>query len=366
MTVTLTPAPTSPPAPPSGLDLRALLSAIWADRLRIFGVSLIAGLVTLGVAFLFPKWYRATAVILPPDDSDLLSNLSVASRALTKFPAFGQLSDYFTPADVFKATLRSRTLQDEVVDRFDLQHVYRIKSRERTLKELKHNYDVKLAPDGTISVAVDDRDPKRAALMANSFLEFLDRFNIEQRNSRARRTREFLEQRVHETDSALRVSESALRQYQETRRTVVPTVSASAEVQSSADLMAKKIGLEVRLGVLRTYLREDNDEVRQTETELESLKSRIATLPAMQSDVTRMVRDQKILEQVFVLLTSELEEARVREMMDTPTVRILDRAIPPERHVRPKRATLAVMATLLTFAGFVVQLAVANPGRSET
>jgi len=53
-------------------------------------------------------------------------------------------------------------------------------------------------------------------------------------------------------------------------------------------------------------------------------------------------------------------------MMDTPTVRILDRAIPPERHVRPKRATLAVMATLLTFAGFVVQLAVANPGRSET
>ena len=86
----------------------------------------------------------------------------------------------------------------------------------------------------------------------------------------------------------------------------------------------------------------------------------------MQSDVTRMVRDQKILEQVFLLLTSELEEARVREMMDTPTVRILDRAIPPERHVRPKRATLAVMATLLTFAGFVVQLAVANPGRSET
>ena len=129
-------------------DLGDLSARLWSARIRILLVALTAGLLALGAAFLFPKWYRAQAVILPPEETDLLSNMSLASRALSKFPTFGMLGDYFTPADVFRAILKSRTLQDEIIDRFDLQRVYRQKSREKTLKELKGHYDVKLAPDG--------------------------------------------------------------------------------------------------------------------------------------------------------------------------------------------------------------------------
>ncbi len=354
------------PVPSRDFNVAELVARLWAARLRILTVMLIAGLATLGVAFLFPKWYRATAVILPPDDADLFSNLSMASKALTKFPAFGVLGDYFTPADVFKATLKSRSIQETIADKYNLQKVYKLKSREKTLKALQNNYDIKLSPDGTIFVAVDDRDPVRAAAMANSFLAALDHFNIETRNSRARRTREFLEQRVRETDSLLRVSEITLRQYQERRHTVVPTTASSADIQSAADIMGRKIALEVRINVLRAYLREENDEIRQARTELEALKTRIAALPAVMGDVTRMVRDQKILEQVFVLLTGELEQARIREMMDTPTVQILDPAIPPERHVRPKRASLAIIAALIAFAGCVVFYAFQDPRRSNS
>ncbi len=354
------------PAPNRDFDLGELISRMWAERTRVAAVMLAAGLVTLAIAFMLPKWYRATAVILPPDDADLFSNLSLATRALTKFPAFGVLGDYFTPADVFKATLKSRSVQEAIVDQYNLQKVYKLKSREKTLKELKRNYEIKLSPDGTISVAVDDRDPKRASAMANTFLTELDRFNIETRNSRARRTREFLEQRVHETDSLLRLSEVTLRRYQEVRHTVVPTSASSADVQSAAEIMGRKIALEVQINVLRTYLREDNDEIRQARTELEALKNRISTLPALMGDVTRMVRDQKIQEQVFVLLTAELEQARIREMMDTPTVQILDPAIPPERHLRPKRATLAIIASLLAFIGCVFFYAFQDPLRSKS
>ena len=353
-------------APPRDFSVGELVGRLWAARARVLAAMLVAGLVTLGIAFLLPKWYRATAVILPPDDADLFSNLSLATRALTKFPAFGVLGDYFTPADVFKATLKSRSVQETIVDKFNLQKVYKLKSREKTLKELKHNYEIKLSPDGTISVAVDDKDPKRAAAMANEFLVALDHFNIETRNSRARRTREFLEQRVHETDSLLRLSEITLRRYQEVRHTVVPTSMSSSDVQSAAEIMGRKIALEVRISVLSTYLQQDNDEIRQARTELEALKSRIATLPAVQGDVTRMVRDQKIQEQVFVLLTAELEQARIREMMDTPTVQILDPAIPPERHLKPKRATLAIIAALLAFVGCVVFYAFQDPRRSNS
>jgi uncharacterized protein involved in exopolysaccharide biosynthesis len=121
--------------------------------------------------------------------------------------------------------------------------------------------------------------------------------------------------------------------------------------------MARKIALEVRLGVLRTYLNEDSDQIRQTRTELEQLKQQIATLPSLQSDLVRMIRDQKIQEQVFVLLTAQLEQSRISETMDTPTVQVLDTAVLPERHSRPKRATIAIVATIMTAVGCFVYLA---------
>jgi uncharacterized protein involved in exopolysaccharide biosynthesis len=108
---------------------------------------------------------------------------------------------------------------------------------------------------------------------------------------------------------------------------------------------------------LRTYLNEDSDQIRQTRTELEQLKQQIATLPSLQSDLARMMRDQKIQEQVFVLLTAELEQSRIRETMDTPTVQVLDTAVLPERHSRPKRATIAIVATIMTAVGCFVYLA---------
>src|SRR6185369_858748 len=196
----------------------------------------------------------ATAVILPPEESDLLSNMSLAQRALTKFPAFGILEDYFTPADVFKAILASRTVQEELASEFDLQRVYRKKSMEQTLKQLARNTKIKMNPDGTIKVSVDDRDPKRSAAMANGYLLALDRFNVEKRNTTAHRTRVFLQTRTQETDSLLRASEEALRRYQEAHGTVAPANPAAADLQAAADVMSRKLMLQVRLGVLRGYL----------------------------------------------------------------------------------------------------------------
>jgi len=342
---------------PQGLDLRAVLAAAWRERGRIVLTCLAAALITLGMAFLLPRWYRAQAVILPPEESDLLSNMSLAQRALTKFPAFGVLSDYFTPADVFKAVLLSRSVDEEVAQRFDLQRIYRQKSREKTVKALKSHYRVKLNPDGTIVVSVEDKDPRRAAAMANAFLEELDRYNIEKRNSQARRTREFLERRVADTDSLLHRAEEVLRQYQETHKTVVPVTPGTAEIQAAADVMARKLALEVKLGVLRGYLKEGSEQIIQTQTELDALNSRIGALPQLQTELARFTRDYKVQEQLFLLLTAELEQARIRETMDTPTVQILDAAVPPERHSRPHRLILAVAAALLAFAGSVAWVA---------
>lgn len=331
------------------LDLRPVFRTLAARRREILAATLAAMLLTLGIAFLIPRWFRATVVIMPPEESDLLSNIGLAQRALTKFPAFGILDDYFTPADTYKAILQSRSVQETVADRFELSKTYKLKSREKTLKELQNHSKVKLNPDGTIQMTVEDRDPRRAAAMANAFIEELDRFNTTKRNSRGRQTRRFLERRVAVVDSVLKLGESRLRNFQERNRTVVPSGPEASEARSAADMMARKLMLEVRLGMLRGYLRPEHEQIRQAESELNSLSGRITQLPALQNDLVRLYRDNKIQEQLLLLLTSELEQARIEEALNTPTVSVLDPAIPPERHARPRKLILSLGAGLLAF-----------------
>lgn len=339
-----------------GLDLGGFVRSVTRRWKFVLATAVAAAALTLGVAFVLPRWYTASAVILPPEESDLLSNMSLAQRALTKFPMFGILEDYFTPADIYKAVLGSRTVQEELVQRFDLKRVYRRKSMELTLKQLTANTKIKMNPDGTIKVSVTDKDPKRAANMANTYLQALDRFNVEKRNTTANRTRLFLQSRTAETDSLLRASEEALRRYQERHRTVAPPNAGSADVQAAADVMSRKLMLQVRLGILRGYLAENSDQVQQVKTELEQLERRLGTIPEVQGDLLRLIRDTKVYEQLYLLLTAELEQARIRETMNTPTVQVLDVAVPPERPSKPRKGVLTVAAGLIAFlaaAGWV-------------
>jgi uncharacterized protein involved in exopolysaccharide biosynthesis len=348
---------------PATLDLRGILGSI-ARRWRfVLGTAFAAGGLTLAVTFVLPKWYTASATILPPEESDLLSNMSLAQKALTKFPAFGILDDYFTPADVYKAILGSRTVREELVTRFNLQKVYGKKSLEQTIKALDRNTKIRMNPDGTIKVSVDDHDPKRSADMANGYLAALDRFNVEKRNTTAQRTRLFLQTRTHETDSLLRVSEDTLRRYQETHRTVAPASAGSADLQAAADVMSRKMMLQVRLGVLRGYLSENSDQVQQAREELEQLERRLGAIPELQNELLRLLRDTKVYEQLYLLLTAELEQARIRETMNTPTVQLLDPAMPPERHSRPKKGILSAAAALIGLLGASVWAATRPPER---
>ena len=349
---------------PEPMDLSGMLRAVRSRWRFVTSTAFAAALLTLGVTFVIPKWYTATAVILPPEESDLLSNMAMAQKALSKFPAFGILQDYFTPADVFKAVLNSRTVQEELVRKHDLQRVYKQKSLEKTLKALSLNTRIKLNPDGTLKVSVDDKDPQRAAELANDYLTALDRFNVEKRNTTAHRTRMFLQTRLAETDSLLRASEAALRLYQEQHRTVAPPNAGSADVQAAADVMSRKLMLQVRLGILRGYLNENTDQVLQVKEELAQLERRLAAIPELQGDLVRLIRDQKVFEQLYLLLTAELEQARIRETMNTPTVQLLDIAVPPERHSRPKKALLTLAAWMVAFLATATWVAASDRNAS--
>jgi uncharacterized protein involved in exopolysaccharide biosynthesis len=328
-------------------------------RFALWGIGLaVAGYL---VSFLIPSVYQATAVILPPDEDDLTAALSFARRGVSGIPALGRLGGgtYFTQADVALATLRSQSVHESVVREFDLVRVYKAKTREDAVRTLRDKTTIRIGSDGTISVSAWDRSAIRAAGIANAFFDNLDEFNRTFRTSRARRTREFLERRVAETDSLLRDAELKLAAYQGRKGAMVLSPETRAAADAAVSLMSQKLAAEVDLQIMRSYASPNSEELQRLEARVRELGRQIGGLPATQIGGAELVRQVVVRQQMFALLTNQLEEARIREVMDTPTIQVLDRATPPERRVWPKRLLIAAF-------GFVLGLGVAIVASSRS
>ena len=133
-------------------------------------------------------------------------------------------------SEVYAEILRSRTLQEDLVRAFQLERLYGRRGMERTLKELSRHVKVSIGQSGLIVVHVEDREPRRAADMANRLVDGLDRFNRETFNTRAKRTREFLEKRVTDAQVRLRESEAALTAYERSKGAVAADAAVVGNV----------------------------------------------------------------------------------------------------------------------------------------
>lgn len=330
---------------PTAADLLAVL----ARRARFLAWN-VAGvtLVALIVSLLLPKWYQAKAVLLPPAEDE---SGSMLSAFLPKSIGSLRMPGVPTPGDLYVAVLKSRTVGDRLVDRFDLVRRYHVKDREKALKALDDHAKFVVGDEGTITIRVEDKDPRVAADMANAYVEELDRFNREVRTTAGKRTRAFIESRLAVAKADLAAAEDSLRDYQQRRGVTAMSPAARDEAEVGANLMAQKIALEVKLNVLRESLSETSVEVRRVREELNALERQLAVLPRTGIEIMRLWREVKVQEQVFELLTAQLEEARIRETRDTPTVETLDRAVPPLHKHRPKRALIVLAGLAIGLLG---------------
>jgi len=329
--------------------------ALIRRRARFIAVNVgIVTLVALLVSLILPKWYSAKAVLLPPTEEE--SNLSL-SQLIPRGLGGIKLPGAPTLSDVFISVLKSRSVGDRLITRFDLVRRYRLPDSEKALKELEGHTKLDLGDEGTISISVEDRDPKIAAAMANAYIEELDNFNRLTRTSSARRTREFIEERIGVVEKDLAAAENSLSTYQQRKSVALLSPEARGQAEIGANIMAQKLALEVKLNVLRQSLVESSEEVRRVKEELSAVERQLGTLPQAGVATMRLWRDLKVQEQLYELLTGQLEEARIRETRDTPTVQVLDPAVPPLHKSRPKRSLVVlggVMIGLLGSAGYVL------------
>jgi len=327
---------------------------VWARRRQIVTLVLSASIIVGAISFLLPPWYRAEAELLPPSGDDTGVGLATMLRGMT-VPGV-RLPMEVSPADVFLIVLESRRVNERMVNRFDLKRLYKCKYMVDAIKELRSHASFKLTQAGSIKIAVEDRSRQRAADMANAYAEYLDEFNRQARMTKGRRTRLFIEKRLVETKQELSAAEKRLAEYQTKHKTVALTPEMSSAVEQAASLYARRTALMVRLGVVRGYSQESEEEI-QIRQELEQLDRQMRALPETGLDLVRLVRDVKALEQVFVLLTAQYEDARITEARDVVTVELLDVATPPEKKARPLRS-LMIGGTFLFSLMFGIGMAI--------
>lgn len=347
-------------------------------RLIIFNIVIITGFAVV-LSLVLPKKYTSTATLLPPLEVSGFQGLSsmLGEGYLSGLGRMAGLSGMATTSDVFAAILSSHRILGEVVKKCNLFTLFETRSLEEAIRALKEKIKIDVSPEGIISISVTVPSPDLAAKIANTFVEELDRFNRETTMTMGKRQRIFLEERLREVEKSLTDAENALKEFKEKHHTVALTDELTQAIEAAAHLKAEIVAREVQLGVLRGYATEENPQVRRLRSEIAEFRRELrkmeyghaskgalssefgagfsiplAELPEVGLELARLTREAKIQEEIYALLTQQYEQAKIAEVKDTPTVQILDRAVPPERRSFPQRKKIVVIAGILSlFAG---------------
>ena len=365
------------------------LSLWWRHRAFLWRVLWMSALLSTALAFIIPKKFKSTAKLVVPDNqtnsalSGMISRASGAgSSSLGIDPS--SLLGLKTPGAFYTAVLESRTVQDRLVEKFDLRAHYKKKYYQDARKRLDHNTDIEEEKkSGVITLSVIDWDPQFAALLARSYIEEMNRVAADLNTSAAHREREFLEARLKEARQDLDQSSLQLSEFS-SKHTVMDVQQQSRSMMDAvARVQGELIGSESELKGLEQIYSQDNVRVRTLRARVAELQSQlkkmvgsytapgevnetapgsdypsIRTLPALGYRYQELYRQAKTQETIFDFLTQQYELARIEEAKELPVVRVMDEPNVPEKKNSPIRSLivgLSVFVSLVLGCWWVVE-----------
>jgi uncharacterized protein involved in exopolysaccharide biosynthesis len=359
----------------SEVSLIELLTLLLRRKRFILGTALIMGVMGAGIAYFLPVSYSAEAVIMPPQQqqSSLASFAAGALGGLAGGSMASQLG-LKSPADLYIGILGSRTITDDVIERLHLREVYKKKFLSDTRKALAKHVSFTSGKDSLIKITAEDHDARRAADLANAFVDELHKQNSRLAITDAAQRRLFFEQQLASERDALANAEIALKNTEQSTGMLAPTGQAEALIRAAAQLKAEIVSREVKLRAMRSFATDENPQLQILEQEIKGFQSQLANieadgqpnskfelsagkLPEASLEYIRKFRDLKYHETLYELLAKQYEAARIDEARQAPLIQVVDRAAVPDRKSWPPRglfALIAAAAGMLAASGWVV------------
>jgi len=330
---------------------------------------------TLVIVLLLPNRYESTTRLMPPDSASSASSALMRVAALGSIPGGNLASDLFgvkSSGALFVGVLQSRSVQDRIVDRYGLKSVYRKDLQEDARQELASNTSVSEdRKSGIITIKVTDREPARAAELARAYVQELNAVTATVNTSAAAKEREFLETRLVAVKKDLDEASAQLSAFSSRNATGDLREQSKATFEAVARLQAELILAESELQSLRQIYAAGSARLRVAEARVAELSRQmkrlvgtgntptaadeaeknfpsLRELPRLGVDYANLYRRARTLEIVLETLTKQYELSKVEEAKNTPSVRVLDEAQPPERKAWPPRALFLLLGTLVS------------------
>lgn len=367
-----------------------LIRLLVENRGLLWKYPLALGVAVVAISFLFPNIYRSTVVILPPE-RDFQSMSQPTGDMRTLFSSGMALPVMATPSDILAAVLESRTVRESTLVELNLPTRWSMEKSD-VIDLLTRRSGVKVAPSGVISFWVEYKDRWFADTLANTIVRISDQLNQSIVNTKASRTRQFVEVRLQETRHQLDSASAELERFQQQHRTIALDVEVKAMIEGAATLRAQQTADEIELSILRESLSPDHPQIRTLTTRIARtnqklmgletpapddstrvyLSAGLDELPRLAQELAVRLRNVKVSEALFELLTQQYENARIQERRDTPTFSVLDPASGGGNKVRPKRMYLGLgtifvafclMTSLVIVRNWLTRLEGADPER---
>ncbi|OWQ87510.1 lipopolysaccharide biosynthesis protein [Roseateles aquatilis] len=349
-------------------ELLSLLGRSWRT---LASATVLTGALALGVTYLIQPTFTAKASFLPPQQQQSSSAAALASLgALASLAGSGAVK---SPTDQFISLMQSVTVSDRIIDQFHLMDVYEAKLRSVARQRLDDN--VRMQPgkkDGLIYIEVDDHDPKRAADMANRYINELQRMTSGLALSEAAQRRVFFETQLKQTRDRLTLAQQALQVSGFSAGDLKSEPRAAAE--SYARLKAEQTAAEVRLRTLQSTLSDNSSEVQRARATLAALEVQIGKAEAagaagarQQDGYVSRYRDYKYEEALFDIFARQFELAKSDESREGSLIQIIDPALVPDHKSKPRRAMTALggaFAGLFAAMLYVVVASRRKPARA--
>ena len=370
------------PAAPDPEDRKAeRLWVLWRSRRFIWGVVWKTLLASVVVAYLIPAHYKSVVRFVPGENpssssggSSMMGLLSKALGSDGPTSSLGldaaSLLGAKTPGAFYVEVLKSRTVQDRLITRFDLRARYSkstyYEARKKLTKFTEIEEDKK---SGVITLTVTDYEPKVAAQLANAYIEELNRLAVDLNTSSAHRERQFLEQRLATAKDDLARASAALSQFTSKNSMVDPQNEGRAVMDAAARLQGELIASETELKGLQQIYSDDNIRVRTLRARMAELQSQLKklvgrngdvaaqdpgsspypsmrTLPGLGSHYSDLYREAKIQEAVYGFVTQQFEMAKIQEAKELPIVRVMDAGVASEKRSSPIRSLVVAGSVL--------------------
>jgi tyrosine-protein kinase Etk/Wzc len=356
------------------INLLDLLIVLLKRKRLILGITFISALITAIVSLIMPPVYRAETSLLPPQPSSSMALQALSQLAGGVAGIGAEVLGIKTPADLYAGLLKSNTVLDRIIDRFKLMELYdkeyRIDARKALLDNIEVNVDKK---SNIITISVEDKDPVRAAQMANAFVEELKALTKGLAITEASQRRLFFEEQLKETKLALIKAEEDLKKFQEKTGAIKVEEQAKAVIEGIATLRAQIAAKEVEIKVMKTYSTPYNPDLQRAEEALRAMKAELQKLEAKEGknpdplmptgrmpevgmEYLRKLRELKFNETLYDLLLKGYETARLDEARDAVVIQVVDKAIPPDKRAKPKRTLMVLVAA---FTGFFLSIFIA-------